>query len=107
MKLSKCLLISTCILLLNFNLANATFFANHMSFKGNGTPASEEFAKKCQTVEDERYNLAIQKGKRLDKIVNTTKNRVDDDPIYIELSSKIDSLNQKMIDMKCIKYPVP
>lgn len=81
------------------------FVSNHLKFEGNGTPASEEFAKKCQTLEDQRYDLDVQSGKRFDKVV-ASNHRPDQDKIYLNLKKQVDDLNQKMIEMKCIKYPV-
>lgn len=87
---------------LSVNTSNA-FVVNHTSFQGNGTPASDEFAKKCQAVEDERYNTAILQGKRFNQVV-ASNHRPDQDKKYLELDQKTTDLHQKLVDMKCIRY---
>ncbi len=89
-------------LALSVNTSNA-FVVNHTSFQGNGTPASDEFAKKCQAVEDERYNTAILQGKRFNQVV-ASNHRPDQDKKYLELDQKTTDLHQKLVDMKCIRY---
>ena len=55
MKLSKLILttVATTFLLTSISADATTIIRKHRTFKGNGTPASEALAKKCQTIWDE------------------------------------------------------
>lgn len=103
MKLFKYTLILGTSLFIFSNTANAIFAVEHRSFSGNGDPKVEEFAKKCQAVEDERYNTAILQGKRFDQVL-ASNHRPDQDKKYLELDQKTTKLHQKLVDMKCIRY---
>lgn len=74
------------------------FTAEHRTFSGNGDPKVEALVKKCQTIEDERYNYSIQYGKFYDKILDgkTKYNHVDESPELKELETKGKALLKKL-----------
>lgn len=104
MKLFKYTLILGTSALLFSNVANAIFTAEHRTFSGNGDPKVEELAKKCQTIEDERYDYAVQYGKFYDKILDgkTKYYHVDESPELKELKAKEKDLENKLRDLHCI-----
>lgn len=104
MKLFKYTLILGTSALLLSNVANAYFTAEHRTFSGNGDPKVEELVKKCQAIEDERYNYSIQYGKLYDKIVagKTKYKNVNDSPELEELDNKGKNLLKKLRDLHCI-----
>ena len=63
MKLSKLILttVATTFLLTSISADATSISRTHRTFKGNGTPASEALAKKCQTIWDEYEELEYQK----------------------------------------------
>lgn len=81
MRLNKIVFIGIFSLLFS-NVANAYFTAEHRTFSGNGDPKVEELVKKCQAIEDQRYNTTIEYYRYYDKIVagKTKYKNVNDSP---------------------------
>ena len=65
MKLSKLILttVAATFLLTSISADATSISRTHRTFKGNGTPASEALAKKCQTLEDKAYELILKADK--------------------------------------------
>ena len=96
MKLSKLILttVAATFLLTSISADATTIIRKHRTFKGNGTPASEALAKKCQTIWDEYEELEYQR----DLLVanETTKEKRK------ELSDKIRPLHNESVNNRCL-----
>lgn len=90
MKLSKLILttIATTFLLTSISADATVITRQHRTFKGNGTPASEALAKKCQTIWDEYEELEYQKDLTMAKTHDIKKVHeftIKQKPLYDEM----------------------
>ena len=90
MKLSKLILttVATTFLLTSISADATVITRQHRTFKGNGTPASEALAKKCQTIWDEYEELEYQKDLTMAKTHDIKKVHeftIKQKPLYDEM----------------------
>ena len=99
MKLSKLILttVAATFLLTSISADAATISRTHRTFKGNGTPASEALAKKCQTIWDEYEELEYQK----DVLMVKDQNGSNKDKIA-ELNNKTRALHNELVNTRCL-----
>lgn len=103
MRLNKIVFIGIFSLLFS-TAALAEFRVEHITFSGNGDPKSEEFAKKCQAIEDLRYNTTIEYYRYYDKIVagKTKYQNVNDSPELEAFENKVHGYTKQLRDLHCI-----
>lgn len=103
MRLNKIVFISIFSLLFS-TTALAEFRVDHRTFSGNGDPKVEELVKKCQAIEDQRYNTTIEYYRYYDKIVEgkTKYKNVNDSPELEALDNKADSFTKQLRALHCI-----
>lgn len=104
MNLFKYTLILGTSALLFSTTALAEFRVEHITFSGNGDPKLEEFAKKCQAIEDQRYNTTIEYYRYYDKIVagKTKYKNVNDSPELEALENKVHGFTKQLRALHCI-----
>ena len=98
MKLSKLILttVATTFLLTSISADATSISRTHRTFKGNGTPASEALAKKCQTIWDEYEELDYQRTLLIAKHVKNSEEKRK------ELSDKIRPLHNELVNNRCL-----
>lgn len=98
MKLSKLILttVAATFLLTSISADATVITRDHRTFKGNGTPASEALAKKCQTIWDEYEELDYQRTLLIAKHVKNSEEKRK------ELSDKIRPLHNELVNNRCL-----
>lgn len=99
MKLSKLILttVAATFLLTSISANAATISRQHRTFKGNGTPASEALAKKCQTIWDEYEELQYQKD-----VLRVKAHNGSNDNKISDLNKKTRVLHTQLNENRCL-----